>query len=207
MDSKKLWEKIDWKGGISKPTSNGPGIEDLAAHFQKLHEDQGNDLEKMEPLKSDTYIPLLDDPITKPELDTALDDRKNGGYDDKIDVFRIIVSTLAPLILLLLNILFYVSYPNSLAISLLTAIPKKVNAVIPNFHGIQMMRALGVLYDRVITNRLEKWIGVSDVQSAFQKARATLHQIFTIRLLIEIAKKNNTVIYIGMFDLEKAFNS
>ena len=68
------------------------------------------------------------------------------------------------------------------------------------------MKALGVLYDRIITNRLEKWIEVSDVQSAFQKLRSTLHQIFTIRLLIEIAKKTDTTLYIGMFDLEKAFD-
>ena len=205
-DCKKLWDKIDWKGGISGQNSQSPDIEDLAAHFQKLHEDTENDLEKMEELKSETYVPLLDDPITKLELETALKDMKNGGFDHRIDMFRIIVTTLSPLILLLMNILFYVSYPKSLAISLLTAIPKKVNAVIPHFRGIQMLRALGVLYDRIITNRLEKWIKVSDVQSAFQKFRSTLHQIFTIRLLIELAKQTNTTLYIAMFDLEKAFD-
>ena len=75
-----------------------------------------------------------------------------------------------------------------------------------HFRGIQMLRALGVLYDRIITNRLEKWIKVSDAQSAFQKFRSTLHQIFTIRLLIELAKQTNTTLYIAMFDLEKAFD-
>ena len=68
------------------------------------------------------------------------------------------------------------------------------------------MKALGLLCDRIITNWLEKWIKVSDVQSAFQKLRSTLHQIFTIRLLIEIAKKTDTTLYIAMFDLEKAFD-
>ena len=205
-DSKKLWDKIDWKGGISKQGTHGPTIDELAAHFQKLHEDTEDDLSKVEDLKSEIHIPLLDDPITEPEMETALKDMKNGGFDHKVDLFRIIVKTLSPLILLLMNILFFVAYPKSLATSLLTAIPKKLNAVIPHFRGIQMMKALGVLYDRIITNRLEKWIKVNDVQSAFQKLRSTLHQIFTIRLLIEIAKKTDTTLYIAMFDLEKAFD-
>ena len=69
-----------------------------------------------------------------------------------------------------------------------------------------MLPALGVLYDRIISNRLDLWIGVNDEQSGFQKGKSTLHQIFTIRLLIEIAKKTNTTLYVGMFDLEKAFD-
>ena len=63
-----------------------------------------------------------------------------------------------------------------------------------------------VLYDRIITNRLELWLDVNAVQSGFQKLKSTLHQIFTIRLLIEITKMRNTTLYIGMFDLEKAFD-
>ena len=66
-----------------------------------------------------------------------------------------------------------------------------------------MMKALGVLYDHIITNQLEKWIKVSDVLSAFQNLRSALHQICTIQLLIEIAKKTDTFLYIAMFDLEK----
>ena len=36
--------------------------------------------------------------------------------------------------------------------------------------------------------------------------KSTLHQLFTIRLLIDLAKKTNTTLYIGFFDLEKAFD-
>ena len=107
---------------------------------------------------------------------------------------------------LILNIIFYISYPVELAVSLLSAIPKPGPASAKNFRGIQMLRALAVLYDRIITYRLELWIVVRTVQSGFQKLKSTLHQIFTIRLLIEIAKMTNTTLYIGMFDLEKAFD-
>ena len=106
-----------------------------------------------------------------------------------------------------MNILFYVAYPAKLAISLLIAIPKKGNLSLPkNYRGIQMLKALAALYDRVITVRLEKWIKICFEQSAFQKFKSALHQLFTIRILIEIAKNTKTSLYIGLFDLEKAFD-
>ena len=116
---------------------------------------------------------------------------------------------MAPLLLLIMNTLFYVTYPANLAVSLLTAIPKKGDlSLATNYRGIQMLRALAVLYDGVIANRLTSWLTfcIRDIQSAFQKGKSVLHQLFTIRLLIEIAKQNNTTLYIGLFDLAKAFD-
>ena len=69
-----------------------------------------------------------------------------------------------------------------------------------------MLKALSALYDRIMTIRLRKWSGVSYVQSAFQKLKSTIHPLFTIRLLIEIAKATGVTLYIGFFDLEKAFD-
>ena len=69
-----------------------------------------------------------------------------------------------------------------------------------------MMKALANPFDRLITNRLLLWIKVHFVQSGFQKLKSTIHQIFTTRLIIEIIKKHKKTLYIGMFDLEKAFN-
>ena len=42
--------------------------------------------------------------------------------------------------------------------------------------------------------------------SAFQKGKSTIHQLFTLRLLIETAKLTNKTLHIGFFDLEKAFD-
>ena len=204
--SKKLWEKIDWKGNVNSQNSQAPIFEDLTSNFEDLYKAPENDLDKIDELKSDHYVPELDKPISTEELDKAMGKMKNGGYDHRIDMFKSIVNVFPPLILLLLNIIFYISYPVELAVSLLSAIPKPGPASAKNFRGIQMLRALAVLYDRIITNRLELWIVVSAVQSGFQKSKSTLHQIFTIRLLIEIAKRNDTTLYIGMFDLEKAFD-
>ena len=207
-DCKRMWEKIDWKGNIGKQTVHSPIFDDLTSHFEDLYKTSENDLDKIEELKSDVFIPELDDPITSEEMENTVGKMKNGGYDHKINMFKLISKIMSPLLLLLLNIMFYVSYPLELAVSLLIAIPKKGLPIPKNFRGIQMLRALAVLYDRIINNRLEKWImrRISDVQSGFQKLKSTLHQIFAIRLLIAIAKQNNTTLYIGMFDLEKAFD-
>ena len=69
-----------------------------------------------------------------------------------------------------------------------------------------MLPALGVIFDRIITNHLLSWISISILQSAYQKGKSTLHQLFTIRLLIELAKKTDTTLYIGLFYLSKAFD-
>ena len=62
---------------------------------------------------------------------------------------------------MLLNIIFYTLYPTNIAISLYTAIPKKGNSKF-SYRGIQMLPTLGVLFDRILANRLSKWAGVGD---------------------------------------------
>ena len=206
-NSKKLWNKIDWKGDVSKSITQPPVFEDLTTFFEDLYKLDKDDPDKIDELETDVYDPLLDDPVTKKEMDDAMDKMKNGGYDHRIDTFRIMVRVMSPLILLILNSLFFVAYPDKMAISLLTAIPKKGDlSLVTNYRGIQMLPALAVLHDRIIANRLTSWIKVHDEQSAFQKKKSTTHQLFTIRLLIELAKKNNFTIYIGLFDLAKAFD-
>ena len=69
-----------------------------------------------------------------------------------------------------------------------------------------MMRALSSLYDRLIVNRLCKWMNVEPEQSAFQKGKTAIIQIFIIRLLTELAKKMNLILYIAFVDLAKAFD-
>ena len=73
-----------------------------------------------------------------------------------------------------------------------------------NYRGIQMMKSLACLYDRIIANRLKLWLNAN--QSAFQKGKSTLIHIFTLRILIEIIKKKNLTLYIASIDIEKAFD-
>ena len=117
------------------------------------------------------------------------------------------MSNSLPLFLMLFNCIFYLYYPLSLACSLLFTIPKKGNLKLPsNFRGIQMLKTLGVLYDRTLSRRLDRWLNVHDEQTGFLKGKSTVTQLFTLRLLIEMSKKIVCTLYIGCFDIEKAFD-
>ena len=69
-----------------------------------------------------------------------------------------------------------------------------------NFFKIQ------ILYDRIIANRLVMWSKVSAEQTAFQKGKSTIDQIFLLRTIINLAKHSNETLYSGYFDLAKAFD-
>ena len=66
-----------------------------------------------------------------------------------------------------------------------------------------MLPSLVVLYDCVLSLRLERWIGVHDEQVGFRKGKSTLTQLFTIRIIIELAKKS---LLISDVSTEKAFD-
>ena len=100
--------------------------------------------------------------------------------------------------------IFFVSYPLKLALSMLYAIPKKGNLMLPmNYRGIQVQPLLGLLYDRILANR---WAKINYEQTAFQKNKSTLNHIFTLRILIAMSKRYKKPLYIGFFDLSKAFD-
>ena len=69
-----------------------------------------------------------------------------------------------------------------------------------------MLPSLSVLYDRILTARLETWLNVSEEQTGFQKGKSTLQQIFIIRILIGLVKSMKKALDIGCFDIEKAFD-
>ena len=54
-----------------------------------------------------------------------------------------------------------------------------------------MLTAIACVYGRILNTRLVSWIMVSDEQTAYQKGKSILNHLFTIRLLIELAKASN----------------
>ena len=206
-DDSELWNKIDWKGEIKCATKIHPPLNQLKEHFENIYTAEDNSLQNLDELSSDIYIPILDDPITNLEVNESMKKCKKGGYDFPVTSMKKFVHFFMPVILLLLNTIFYCYYPIKLACSLLFSIPKKGNLCLPqNFRGIQMLPMLGVLYDRILYGRLEKWLNIHEEQTGFQKGKSTTHQIFTIRILIELAKYMKITLYIGCFDIEKAFD-
>ena len=196
------------KGNAANKPLNHPMLDDLTNHFQNVYSrNDPNEPLHISNLTSNIYIPVLDDSISQNDIEDAMKTMKKGGYDYKLPILNILTTLFLPLLLVIMNFMFYLHYPVSLALSLLVALPKKGNLLLPkNYRGIQMLPALGALYDRILANRLHKWIGVESEQTAFQKGKSTLHQLFTLRLVISIAQHTDITLYIGLFDIEKAFD-
>ena len=206
-DDRHVWKMIDWSGNTNtEPPKNPPSVFELSDHFAKLYEPI-DDEENLHSLKSSVNIPITDDPITPKEICDASREMKKGGYDYPSTVLRVLISTILPVIVLLLNTILFSSYPSKLAISILSVIPKIGNLSLPtNYRGIQIQPLIANLYDRVLSNRLLQWMKINHEQTAFQKGKGTIDQIFFLRIIIALVKVNKATIYIGFFDLSKAFD-
>ena len=74
------------------------------------------------------------------------------------------------------------------------AIPKKGNLMLPmNYRGIQVQPLIGLLYDRILANRLIWWAEINYEQTALNKS--TLNHIFTQRILIAMSKRYKKPLY------------
>ena len=170
-DDKKLWSKINWSGRHNSNSQHIP-IQMISNYFEQLYQPlDTNEKREMEKLQSSVYIPITDDPITGNEIHDAYSDMKKGGYDFSLPVLKILVAGFLPILLLILNLVSYVSYPLKFGISLLCAIPKKGNLkLLTNYRGIHMQHLLSLLYDRIIANRLNLWAKVHPEKRTFKKA-------------------------------------
>ena len=171
-DDKKLWALIDWSGNIrpSEPKTH-PSIGEMTAHFQMLYEPLVDD-GKLGNLTTNVYIPITDDQIQMDEVQKGCKQMKKGGFDFSITALYLIMSCISPVILHLLNLIFFTGFPLKLCTSLLTAIPKSGNYLLPtNFRGIQMQPLMANLYDRIITNRLLMWVKINQNKPPFRKEK------------------------------------
>ena len=208
-DAKSFWKLVDWKGNMKQnKTLNSPTMQQFEVFFEELYKcNNKRELIDIMEIHTDKSVEALDKPIDEEEVKTAFKSMKKSGFDYNLPVLSILVTYFTLMVVSIMNAMFYVKYPISLAYSLLSLIPKKGNLMLPkNFRGIQMMKSFAVLFDRVITNRLKSWLTFNVDQTAFQKLKSTLIHIFTLRILIDVARKQNITLYIGSVDIEKAFD-
>ena len=69
-----------------------------------------------------------------------------------------------------------------------------------------MCEYLNAWYDRILSNRLKQWMSIDEFQTAYQKGKSCNTQIFTLRTITELGKKEKTPICVTFIDLEKAFD-
>ena len=107
-DAKALWSKIDWKGNYTrKKPSRHPTIFEFQNFFQDLYacEDRNENV-NISNLQSCITIPVVDDPISKNDVDEAVKSMKNGGFDYNLPILLILTSCFSNTVLLLLNFIF-----------------------------------------------------------------------------------------------------
>ena len=199
-NSKDLWRAIDWSGEIKKSAPlQHPHIEELSEHFTTLYEPIKNDGD-ISQLNSNTDIPETGDAITLRELIESGSQMKKGGYDYYLSMLKLLLPSVAGVVLLLMNTILFDKFPVNLCTSVLTAIPKSGNLKLANnYRGIQMQPLLANLYDRILSNRLMRWVNINNEQTAFQKGKSTIDQIFILRIIISLLKGSNLTLYIGFF--------
>ena len=208
-DATALWKLVDWKGSMKrKKTLNSPTMKQFEVFFEDLYKcSNQRELYDIMEINTDNEVPSLDHPINEEEVKSAFKDMKKPGFDFDLSILSILITYFSVLLVSIMNAIFLVKYPMTLAYSLLSLIPKKGNLMLPkNYRGVQMMKSLACLYDRIITNRLKPWLKFHIDQTAFQKGKSTLIHIFTLRILIDLAKKLKITLYIASVDIEKAFD-
>jgi hypothetical protein len=94
--------------------------------------------------------------------------------------------------------------------SILVPIPKKGDhSECSNYRTISLINHTGKVLLIVLLNRLKQQLDphLSEEQAGFRKDRSTIHQILTLRLLAEKAKRHGKKIYNCFIDFQKAFDT
>ena len=94
--------------------------------------------------------------------------------------------------------------------SILVPIPKKGDlSQCSNYRTISLINHTGKVFLTVLLNRLKSQLDpyLSEEQAGFRKDRSTIHQILTLRLLAEKAKRQGRKIYNCFIDFQKAFDT
>ncbi|CAM4940035.1 unnamed protein product [Rotaria socialis] len=94
--------------------------------------------------------------------------------------------------------------------SILVPIPKKGDlSNCSNYRTISLINHTGKVLLIVLVNRLKTHLDpyLSEEQAGFRKDRSTVHQILTLRLLAEKAKRQGKKIYSCFIDFQKAFDT
>ena len=208
LDGKELWDRIDWSGNLSGTKNHEkPEDEETFKYFKNLYAPENEPVVDDIIVEQHIYMPVTDDPISTSEVSEAFNQQKSRNNFGNRHLRPIKDLILYPVFLLFNFIFFATTTLIDWVPSVLFTIPKKGNLkLIKNWRGIQMNEFLNAWYDRILGNRIKRWMNVDEFQTAYQKGKGCNTQIFTLRTITESAKMHNTPIFISYIDLEKAFD-
>ena len=211
-DSKSLWQSINWKGEFeSSPDAIvRPSDKDFCDFYEDLFQCVGQSTSDFCPT-TDVYVPVLDAPISPSEVEECvkrLKSNKAAGVDGVAPgLMKLLTDEWLLLITFVFNLIFGKQYPLSWTIVKMFNIYKKGGRLQPtNYRGISILVAIAKLYDMVLATRFSLWFKPKYQQAGSQPGRGCEEQIFTVRLLIDIARKTRKPLYIVFVDYHKAYD-
>ena len=212
---KDIWYAINWKGELNrKENKSSPSPTEFKNHFEKLllvPETNTSDASNVENLPS-PYIPLLDDPITPEEFETAVykgdPNKACDRQGNSPGVTRILPPAMLVFILQMFNVILQSSViPMEWGLSkLITLFKRGKTSLCGNYRGIAINDILFRLFDKIIGNRISLWYQPCKEQAGGQAERDCIEQIMTLRLLIDYARKTRKQLFILFIDFEKAYD-
>jgi len=173
------------------------------------------DIEEQDVSGCSSYI--LDAPISREEISTAIEGLKNNkspGIDGTIiELFKCGKDFLIPYLEIILNSAFESShFPKSWCVGVLIPLHKKGSVSEPNnYRGITLLSAFSKIYTSILNNRLVFWANAYDklveAQAGFRKDYTTLDNIFVLQSMIQryLGKKRGKL-YALFVDFRKAFD-
>ena len=203
-----LWKKIDWKDKTNEQLLY-PSAESLGEHFQE----KSTIINEIPfALNSDhPYVPVLDDPISREELEEAskrLKDKATAdGWSPKL--ITSLSSVLFTILTLLMNVILQNAiYPSIWRVTMISAIFKnKGNSLLAKFYRpISLVHLLSKFFDFIMQKRFVNWFVPHDCQSAYQENETSADHPFLVRSLIRYCKIHKKKLFVVAIDFEGAFD-
>lgn len=106
-----------------------------------------------------------------------------------------------------MNYVFYGNYPDNWSWAKMFVIHKKGPTLDPNnYRGISIASMLPKLFDGILNSRFNTWYRPCLEQAGAQSGRGCAEQLLTLRLYIDIAKRQRKTLYVLFVDYIKAYD-
>ena len=183
-------------------------------HFKNLLNADSLDLDNPPPIMKvfDESLEIPSGIITKDELDSAIDQLKNGkapGLDGLPPEFWK-MKNIRHILLKFCIETFLGDRPDEWGISTLIPIPKKGDLTKPdNYRGIALSQIASKVYNRIILNRIRPVVDklLRPNQNGFREGRSTSAHVLALRRIVEELKNHKKEAVISFIDFRKAFDS
>ena len=140
-------------------------------------------MEELEELRTNVYVPILDDAISYDEVNRQikrLKSNKAGGPDGlPPGLFKMLpVAWILCIATLFNNVFMSAMYPVSwINAKLFTVFKRGSRLLVKNYRAINVINAIAKLYDMVLCARLSAWFSPLREQAGAQRGRGCLEHI------------------------------